>query len=103
MLKVRFAKQPSPSATYDHTRKHSHSLSRRQFQLPFECDHSDLEEVIEKALTENVWSDITRRAQTLCDRFLFVGEVDKLFCQRFKDIASPPKTKDSGIRNGAPV
>ena len=58
--------------------------------LPFKWDCSDLEEVLHRALTRDRWRELAQRAQAVYGRFLFGRESRELFCQRFRDIVSPP-------------
>jgi hypothetical protein len=57
--------------------------------LPFKWDCSDLEEVLDRALTGDTWRDLALQAQATYRRFLFGAEGRELFCTRFKEIVSP--------------
>lgn len=56
--------------------------------LPFKWDCSDLQEVIDTALTGESWRDIAQKAQAVYGRFLFGQESRELFAERFKELVS---------------
>ena len=56
--------------------------------MPFKWDCSDLEAVLEAALTGDTWRDIAEQAQSEYGRFLFGREAQELFCERFREIVS---------------
>jgi hypothetical protein len=57
--------------------------------LPFKWDCSDLQEVIDKALTGHTWRDLAQQARATYGRFLFGPEGREMFTDRFKEIVSP--------------
>ena len=69
--------------------------------LPFKWDCTDLEAVIDRALTGDRWRDIAQQAQALYGRFLFGLEGRELFCNRFKEIVSRPRASKPTSRPGA--
>ena len=69
--------------------------------LPFKWDCSDLEAVLDRALTGDRWRDIARQTQALYGRYLFGREGREMFCNRFRDIVSAAKTLKPASNAGA--
>ena len=54
--------------------------------LPFKWDCSDLEAVIDSALSQDRWRQVAVRAQAVYGRALFEREGREEFCARFREI-----------------